>query len=117
RPESARALAMFGGGALVSLGMAAALTQAGLAAPPPPLAAGWVLASLGLALWFLSANLTLQYGAARLPANTTSVIMISEVFFASASALALGAGTLGGREALGALMILGGALLAAVQRD
>jgi len=117
RPESARALAMFGGGALVSLGLAAVLTQAGVAAPPPPLAAGWVLAALGLALWFLVANLTLQYGAARLPANTTSVIMISEVFFASASALALGAGTLGGREALGALMILGGALLAAVQRD
>jgi drug/metabolite transporter (DMT)-like permease len=117
RPESARALAMFGGGALVSLGLAAVLTQAGVAAPPPPLAAGWVLASLGLALWFLVANLTLQYGAARLPANTTSVIMISEVFFASASALALGAGTLGGREAVGALMILGGALLAAVQRD
>ncbi|OGB04336.1 MAG: hypothetical protein A3E25_21610 [Burkholderiales bacterium RIFCSPHIGHO2_12_FULL_69_20] len=117
RPESARALAMFGGGALVSLGLAAVLTQAGVAAPPPPLAAGWLLAALGLALWFLAANLTLQYGAARLPANTTSVIMISEVFFASASALALGAGTLGGREALGALMILGGALLAAVQRD
>lgn len=117
RPESARALAMFGGGALVSLGIAALLTRAGLAPLPPPLAAGWVLAALGLALWFLAANLTLQYGAARLPANTTSVIMISEVFFASASALALGAGTLGPREAMGALMILGGALLAAVQKD
>jgi drug/metabolite transporter (DMT)-like permease len=117
RPESARALAMFGGGALVSLGLAAVLTQSGLAPPPPPLAAGWVLAALGLAGWFLLANLTLQYGAARLPANTTSVIMISEVFFASASALALGAGTLGGREALGALMILGAAVLASVQKD
>lgn len=117
RSESARALAMFGGGALVSLLLAVTLTQAGLAALPPPPALGWVLAMLGLALWFLSSNLTLQYGAARLPANTTSVIMISEVFFASASALALGAGTLGGREALGGLMILGGALLATVQRD
>ena len=76
-----------------------------------------MLAALGLAAWFLGSNLTLQYGAARLPANTTSVVMISEVFFASASALALGAGTLGLREALGAAMILGGALLAAVQRD
>jgi drug/metabolite transporter (DMT)-like permease len=76
-----------------------------------------VLPALGLAAWFLASNLTLQYGAARLPANTTAVVMISEVFFASASALALGAGILGWREALGALMILGGALLASVQRD
>ena len=55
--------------------------------------------------------------SATIPANTTSVIMISEVFFASASALALGAGSLGWREAVGALMILGGALLATIQRD
>jgi len=117
RGSGARALAMFGGGAVVSLALAAVLTQAGLAPAPPPLAIGWGLATLALAGWFLASNLTLQYGAARLPANTTSVIMISEVFFASASALALGAGTLGGREALGAAMILGGALLAAVQKD
>ena len=117
RGSGARALAMFGGGALVSLALAAVLTQAGLAPAPPPLAIGWGLATLALAGWFLASNLALQYGAARLPANTTSVIMISEVFFASASALALGAGTLGGREALGAAMIVGGALLASVQKD
>ncbi|MES2715031.1 MAG: DMT family transporter [Pseudomonadota bacterium] len=117
QPESARALAMFAGGAVVSLLLAAWLTAGGAVPPPPALAWGWALPALGLAAWFLASNLTLQYGAARLPANTTAVVMISEVFFASASALALGAGTLGGREALGALMILGGALLASVQKD
>ncbi len=117
QPESARALAMFVGGAVVSLALAAWLTAAGVAPAPPPLAWGWGLAALGLAAWFLVSNLTLQYGAARLPANTTAVVMISEVFFASASALALGAGSLGWRETLGALMILSGALLASVQRD
>lgn len=117
RSPAARALAMFAGGAVVSLGLAALLTQASLAMAPPPPAWGWVVAALGMAAWFLLSNLALQYGAARLPANTTSVIMISEVFFASASALALGAGTLGWREALGASMILGGALLASVQKD
>jgi len=117
RSPAARALAMFAGGAVVSMGLAALLTQASLAMAPPPPAWGWVLAALGMAVWFLLSNLALQYGAARLPANTTSVIMISEVFFASASALALGAGTLGWREALGASMILGGALLASVQKD
>jgi drug/metabolite transporter (DMT)-like permease len=117
QPESARALAMFSGGAVVSLVLASWLTATGVASAPPPLARAWVLPALGLAAWFLASNLTLQYGAARLPANTTAVVMISEVFFASASALALGAGHLGWREALGALMILGGALLASVQRD
>lgn len=117
RSPAARALAMFAGGAVVSMGLAALLTQASLAMAPPPPAWGWVVAALGMAAWFLLSNLALQYGAARLPANTTSVIMISEVFFASASALALGAGTLGWREALGASMILGGALLASVQKD
>jgi len=117
RSTSSRALAMFAGGAVVALVLAAALSQAGRVPWPPAPAPGWLLASAGLASWFLVANLALQRGAAALPANTTSVIMITEVFFASASALALGAGTLGGREALGALMILGAALLAALQRD
>jgi len=117
RTQSARALAMFVGGAVVSLALAAWLTVGGQASAPPPLAWAWVLATLGLAGWFLGSNLMLQYGAARLPANTTAVVMISEVFFASASAVALGAGILGLREALGALMILGAALLATVQND
>ena len=117
RSPPARALAMFAGGAVVSMILAALLTQASMAPAPPPLAWGWVAAALGMAVWFLLSNLSLQYGAARLPANTTSVIMISEVFFASASALAMGAGTLGWREGMGALMILGGALLASVQKD
>ena len=117
RSSEARALAMFAGGAVVSMVLAALLTQTSLATAPPPLAWGWGLAALGMTAWFLVSNLALQYGAARLPANTTSLIMITEVFFASASALAMGAGTLGWREGLGASMILGGALLASVQKD
>jgi drug/metabolite transporter (DMT)-like permease len=117
RSQAARALAMFAGGAVVALVLAASLSQAGRVPWPPAPAPGWLLAAAGLAGWFLLANLALQRGAAALPANTTAVIMITEVFFASASALLLGAGTLGGREALGALMILGAALLAALQRD
>lgn len=113
RTAPARALAMFGGGAAVALVLAIGLTRAGLATPPPPLALPWLAGAALMTLWFLAANLALQYGAARLPANTTSVIMLSEVVFASLSALALGAGTLDGRVALGALLIVGAALLAA----
>ena len=45
-------------------------------------------------------NLALQYGAGRLPANVTAIVMLTEVGFASASALALGSacgGYLGAR--------------------
>ena len=51
--------------------------------------------------------------AARLPANATAVIMLTEVVFASASALALGAGTLTPSLALGGALIVGAAALAA----
>jgi drug/metabolite transporter (DMT)-like permease len=108
---------MFAGGSAVSLVLAAVLSQSGHVTPLPAASGVLALGALALALWFLAANLALQHGAAKLPANTSSVIMITEVFFASASSLALGAANPGLREALGALMILGAALLAAVQRD
>ena len=53
------------------------------------------------------------HGAARLPANTTAVIMLTEVVFASASALALGAGSLTPALMLGGGLIVGAAVLAA----
>jgi drug/metabolite transporter (DMT)-like permease len=83
-----------------------------LPAPAP----GWVAGALVLGLAFLASNLALQYGAARLPANATAVIMLTEVLFASASALALGAGTLDLRLSLGGAAIVAAALLAALER-
>jgi drug/metabolite transporter (DMT)-like permease len=117
RGEGARALAMFVGGTGVSALLAATLTQAGLVPAPPAVAAGWLAATALLALWFLASNMALQYGAARLPAHTTAVIMITEVFFASASALTLGAGRLDLRSTIGGLLILAAAALATWQRD
>mgnify|MGYP000561885440 FL=1 len=61
---------------------------------------------------FLAGNLALQYGASRLPANVTAVVMITEVLFASASAVALGAGHVTPALALGGALIVGAALLA-----
>ena len=112
-PREARSLAMFSGGVLVSLAIAASATAAGaLAAPPAPQAA-WVAGALVLAVVFLVGNLTLQYGAARLPANVTEVVMVSEVLFASLSAVALGAGVLSLPLLAGGALILAAALLAA----
>jgi drug/metabolite transporter (DMT)-like permease len=109
RSEGARALAMFAGGALVALALALWVGGAALPASAP----GWIAGTLALSAFFLAGNLALQYGASRLPANATAVIMLTEVLFASASALLLGAGTLDGRLALGGAAIVGAALLAA----
>ena len=112
RTESARALAMFLGGTLVATLLALALGPARVPLPAS-LSAGWLLFAAALGSLFLLSNLALQYGAARLPANATAVIMLTEVVFASVSALALGAGTLTPALALGGSLIVGAALLAA----
>jgi drug/metabolite transporter (DMT)-like permease len=117
QPEAARALAMFSGGALVSLALALLLGGPGAVPHPPAPAAGWIAGALGMGLWFLVGNLALQYGAARLPANVTAVVMITEVLFASVSALLLGAGVLSPSLALGGALIVGAALLAARGRS
>jgi len=115
RSEAARALAMFVGGTAVSLVLALALSLGGTVPWPPVPQPVWLLGALALAAWFLASNLALQFGAARLPANTTSVVMISEVVFASGSAVALGAGTLTLPVLLGGGMIVAAALLAALR--
>jgi len=112
RDEAARALAMFLGGAAVAGAMAWVLALDGAAPWPPAPALSWVAGALTLAMAFLASNLALQYGATRLPANVTAVIMITEVLFASASALALGGGTMTPRLALGGGLIVAAAVLA-----
>jgi len=113
RPEAARALAMFTGGALVALLLALALGEGGAVPWPPAPAPGWMLGALAMGGLFLAGNLALQYGAARLSANATAVIMITEVLFASASAITLGAGVLTPRLAAGGLLIVLASVLAA----
>lgn len=115
QPEAARALAMFVGGTLVA-GALAALLGAGQGVPLPAIPAAWLPGALVLALFFLASNLALQYGAARLRAQTTAVIMLTEVVFAAGSALALGAGRLDAQLVVGGACIVGAALLAARSR-
>ncbi len=116
QPEEGRALAMFVGGALIAATVATALSLGEPRFWPPAAAPEWIGIAVALSLVFLASNLALQYGAARLPANTTAVVMLTEVLFAAASALALGAGTLSLRLVLGGALIVAGALLAAVGR-
>jgi drug/metabolite transporter (DMT)-like permease len=116
-PSTARMLAMFGGGAGISL--TAALVGAWMGQVPTPPAPDWpwVLWAASLSLGFLGGNLALQYGATRLSAITCSLIMLSEVLFASVSSMLMGAATADVRTWIGGGMILLAALLASRSDD
>jgi drug/metabolite transporter (DMT)-like permease len=112
----ARLLSMFTGGMVLAGAIAVVGTSTGGIAPLPMLAgSGWAIALL-LTLGFLAANLCLQYGAPRLPAHTTALVMLSEVVFASLSSVALGAAELTVRTLAGGLMILAAAAWSAWPR-
>ena len=133
-PESSRMLAMFGGGTLMATACAWVATATGVipALPHMPTDLGgvsavaawladdatvqrmtaWAPYVLGLSTAFLVSNFTLQFGAARLSAHATAMVMMSEVVFASVSSVALGASVLTWRVALGGGMIVLAALLA-----
>jgi len=115
RAAASRALAMFAGGSLISGTFALAGAAAGVAPPAAAALAGWLPWVLLLALWFMGANLSLQFGAARLRASTTAVVMVSEVVFASVSAVTLGASSLQPHTVAGGLLIAAAALMAAWQ--
>jgi drug/metabolite transporter (DMT)-like permease len=115
RNADARALAMFSGGAAIGGSAALLGAGAGIAAPPWATALSWGLPLALLSLWFMASNLALQYGAARLRASTTSVVMVSEVLFASVSAVLLGAANLTLASWVGGTLIAGAAVLAAWQ--
>jgi len=109
-PESARMSAMFGGGMLITAAAASAGGPLGLV--PVPIDASWWPYALGLAVCLLASNLSLQFGAARLPASTTALVMLSEIVFATLSSVALGASELTDRKLLGGALIVLAAVLA-----
>ncbi|RZL87044.1 MAG: DMT family transporter [Variovorax sp.] len=115
-PGESRALAMFGGCALVAGATALAGTALGGVAAPPLDAPDWLGWALLLGAGFVFANVCLQYGAARLSASATSVIMLSEVLFASASSVAFGGATMGARIWIGGALIVLGAAWSAFAR-
>lgn len=114
-PGAARAVAMFGGGAAAAALVALAGTAQGWVAAPPLPGPGWLAIGLALALAFLLGNVALQYGASRLPAQTTSLVMLSEVLFASASSIAAGAAQPGVRTYAGGALIVLAALWSAAR--
>jgi drug/metabolite transporter (DMT)-like permease len=112
--EAERSLAMFVGGTVMAGGAAWALMSLGQIGPIPASDINWLGWAAGLAAVFLLGNMALQYGAARLPARITALIMLSEIVFASVSSAALGAAEITTRVVMGALLIIASAVVAVV---
>ncbi len=114
-PGEQRIFAMFFGGLLFSFAVGSMGSLSGAVALPVMLGAwGWVVL-LGFATFFLVSNLALQYGAARLKASTTSLVMLTEILFATGSSVLLGASQLDSRIVFGGCLIISAALWAAWQ--
>ena len=112
-PADARMLAMFGGGAALA-SSAALLGMSQQIVPAPALALAGVPMLIGLCIAFLISNVALQYGAARLAASTTALVMLTEILFASGSAALLDAAEFPPRLLIGGGLIVLAALLAAL---
>ena len=112
-PSSARMLAMFSGGALLSIFVSVLGLLLGIL-PQPTLQAAGIPVFFGLCLAFIISNAALQYGAAGLMASTTAVLMLTEILFASVSAALLGAADFTPRIVWGGGLIVVAALLAAM---
>jgi drug/metabolite transporter (DMT)-like permease len=111
--SGSRMLAMFGGGALLASAAALLGMWRGLV-PAPALAVAGIPAALGLSLGFMVSNAALQYGAARLIASTTALVMLTEILFASVSSALLGAAQFSPRILIGGSLIIFAAVLAAL---
>lgn len=114
-PGPARMATMFGGCMLMALAVACVGLQVGVVEPFPAFNSTWVITGLLLAGVLMLGNWALQFGAARLAAGTTALVMLSEVMFASVSSALLGASTLSTRTVIGGALILLASLLAALQ--
>ena len=115
-PGPARMFTMFGGCMLAAVAMACVGRLLGVVDPFPAPNATWVPTAVALAAALLLGNWAIQYGAARLAAGTTAIVMLSEVVFASGSSMLAGAAQPTARTLIGGALVVGAALLAALRR-
>ncbi|WP_027014490.1 DMT family transporter [Comamonas composti] len=113
-PAQARMLAMFGGCTLMGAISALSAGSLGLVPGLPAFDFRWAAIALGLSLLLMIGNWALQFGATRLPAGVTAVVMLSEVVFASLSSVLIANESLSGRTLLGGACIMLAALLSAL---
>ena len=114
-PKEGRLFAMFAGGALLAtLAGALGLAQ-GWVSALPEVSVYWLFVAALLSIAFMVGNAALQYAAPRLPANTTAVVMLTEIIFGSLSAVWLGAAVLDAKTLIGGSLIFIAAALATRQ--
>ncbi|MDR0227366.1 MAG: DMT family transporter [Burkholderiaceae bacterium] len=113
-PAQARMLAMFCGCMAMGLASAFAASRVGLVPPLPAPEAFWISIAVGLAGLLMLGNWALQFGASRLPAGVTAVVMLSEVVFASVSSVLIAGETLSARTLLGGACVVAASLLSAL---
>ena len=107
-----RSLGIFAGGLLLPAAFALAFTGAGLVPPPPAPAVDWMLGVAGFATALVLGNIGLQFGASRLPAEVTAVVLLGEVLVAAVSAVLIGGEALEPRTLVGGMLIMSAALAA-----
>ena len=112
-PSPSRMMAMFIGGALLATTVASFGVSFDALPMPALQSSGW-LVFIGLCMIFVISNACMQYGAARLAVSTTSLVMLTEILFASASAALLGSAQFSPRIFWGGSLIVFAALLAAL---
>ncbi|MGZ5271161.1 MAG: EamA family transporter [Ramlibacter sp.] len=108
-PPVTRIGAMFAGGALAAAATGWVGWSQGQVPAPVLLEGGRLGVALLLSLGFLVGNAALQFGASRLPAQTTSLVMLCEVLFASVSAVLLGAAGLAPGTWVGGALVVAAA--------
>ena len=108
-PDAARAVAVFAGCALISLGFMGWNAQ-----PLPALEAPALLALAALALaWVLPGTLATFYGVARLDAGKAAILLLAELVVGVVSAVIVGGESLSPLEAVGGALILAAAVIEA----
>lgn len=105
-PAATRALAMFVGGAFWPLVICLVLVSTQVIPTIPSVDVVWMGPVLAMGLVFFISNLALQYGAARLPVQVTSVVMLTEILFATGSSVWWGQAELTHRIVLGGVCIM-----------
>jgi drug/metabolite transporter (DMT)-like permease len=114
RPRDGRALAMFAGGLVMPALVAVGLTSTNIIHSPSSFHSYVLLLVIALGVAVLVANLALQYGVAKLPANVTAVVMLIEVVFAAISAFVINGTVVTGPMIAGGALILTASALAAL---
>ena len=105
-PDLSRAIAMLLGGAALSGLLGALFAGFGMMQWPTALNMTVMPTLAAWSILFLVAVVCLQYGASRLPANISSLIMLTEILAATVSAWALGATEIGAQELIGGALII-----------